>query len=89
MPVARHGASRVKPIILQYLVLSGDSTPVRPRAASKLPLDFPRRVYHTFVERVLKLHHVKAARVVSSPGLLNAARLPSIPAGTSLAWETI
>lgn len=88
MPVASHGASRVEPVILEYMILSGDSPPVRRREASKLPLDFPRRVYHTFVARVSKLHHVKAVRVAFSPGLSNAARLPSIPAGTSLAWET-
>lgn len=88
VPVGRHGASRVKPIMLEYLVLSGDSPPVRRREASKLPLDFPRRVYHTFAERVSKLHQVQKGRDALSPGLVNATRLASIATGTSLAWET-
>ena len=61
---------------------------MRRREGSKLLLDFPRRVYHTFAERVSKLHHVKTGQLVSSPGLINAARIPSILAGTSLAYET-
>jgi hypothetical protein len=87
MPVVRHGAKRVNPLVLENLVLRSGPPPVSRREGSKLPLDFPKRVYHTFAERVSKLQQVKAGREVSSPGQSNAVRFPLIPAGTSLAWE--